>query len=118
MNKEILMVIETVANEKTVSKDIIVDAIEHALAGAVKKKYRLEEKIDIEARVSIDLQTGDYTTLEDGKLLMRLKKTKITLRFLFQAKLQKIIILMLKIGTKNKLNQLNSVEYWHKLLKT
>ncbi len=38
MNKEILMVIETVANEKTVSKDIIVDAIEHALAGAVKKK--------------------------------------------------------------------------------
>ena len=62
MNKEILLVIETVANEKNVSKDIIVDAMEHALAGAVKKKYRLEEKKDIEARVSINLQTGDHTT--------------------------------------------------------
>ena len=50
MNKDILLVIETVANEKNVSKDIIVDAMEHALAGAVKKKYRLEEKKDIEEK--------------------------------------------------------------------
>ena len=41
MNKEILLVIETVSNEKNVSKDVIVDAVEHALAGAVKKKFRL-----------------------------------------------------------------------------
>ena len=44
MNKEILMVVETVSNEKNVSREVIVDAIEHAIAGAVKKKYRLEKK--------------------------------------------------------------------------
>ena len=32
MNKEILLVIETVSNEKNVSKDVIIDAIEAALA--------------------------------------------------------------------------------------
>ena len=55
MNKEILMVVETVSNEKNVSREVIVDAIEHAIAGAVKKKYRLEKKEDIDARVEIDL---------------------------------------------------------------
>ena len=74
MNKDILLVIETVANEKTVSKDIIVDAIEHALAGAVKKKYRLEEKIDIEARVSVDLQTGDYTTFRRWQVVEEIEE--------------------------------------------
>ena len=62
MNKEILLVIETVSNEKNVSKEVIVDAVEHALAGAVKKKFRLNQKQDIEARVTIDLETGNYTT--------------------------------------------------------
>jgi len=38
MNKEILMVIDTVSNEKNVSKAVIVDAIQHALASSVKKK--------------------------------------------------------------------------------
>ena len=33
MNKDILMVIETVANEKTVSKDIIVDDVKDAVGG-------------------------------------------------------------------------------------
>ena len=64
MNKEILMVIETVSNEKNVSKEVIVDAIEHALASSVKKKYRLDKKssYDIDARVSINLETGEYQT--------------------------------------------------------
>ena len=44
MNKEILLVIETVSNEKNVSKAVIVDAIEHALAGAVKKNLDLMKK--------------------------------------------------------------------------
>ena len=62
MNKEILLVVETVSNEKNVSREVIVDAIEQAIAGAVKKKYRLEEKKDIDARVEIDLSTGSYKT--------------------------------------------------------
>jgi transcription termination/antitermination protein NusA len=58
MNKEILMVVDVVCNEKGVGKDIIFEAIELALASATKKRNRE----DIESRVSIDQETGDYDT--------------------------------------------------------
>lgn len=58
MNKEILMVVEAVSNEKGVSKEIIFEAIEAALASATKKRNRE----DIEVRVNIDRKTGDYET--------------------------------------------------------
>lgn len=58
MNKEILMVVDAVSNEKGVSKEIIFEAIEAALASATKKRHRR----DIEARVAIDRSTGDYET--------------------------------------------------------
>jgi N utilization substance protein A len=58
MNKEILMVVDVVSNEKGVAKSIIFEAIEAALASATKKRNRE----DIESRVSIDRETGDYNT--------------------------------------------------------
>ena len=58
MNKEILLVVDSVSNERGVSKDVIFESIELALATATKKRNRL----DIEARVAIDRQTGDYET--------------------------------------------------------
>ena len=58
MNKEILMVVEVVSNEKGVASAIIFDAIEAALASATKKRY--DEDLDV--RVSIDRNTGDHST--------------------------------------------------------
>ncbi|WP_432697476.1 transcription termination factor NusA [Marinobacterium sp. YM272] len=58
MNKEILLVAEAVSNEKDVSKAVIFEAIEVALATATKKRY--DEEADI--RVVIDRVTGDYET--------------------------------------------------------
>jgi transcription termination/antitermination protein NusA len=58
MNKEILMVVDAVSNEKGVAKEIIFEAIEIALATASKKKHGG----DIEVRVQIDRHTGDYVT--------------------------------------------------------
>ena len=58
MNKEILMVVDVVSNEKGVAKSIIFEAIEAALSSATKKRNRE----DIESRVSIDRETGDYNT--------------------------------------------------------
>ncbi len=58
MNKEILMVVDAVSNEKDVEKDVIFEAIEMALATAAKKRY--DEEADI--RVSIDRKTGEYAT--------------------------------------------------------
>ena len=58
MNKEILMVADTVSNEKGVEKDIIFQAIEAALATATRKRYTE----DIDVRVGIDRESGDYDT--------------------------------------------------------
>ena len=71
MNKEILLVIEAVSNEKNVSKAVIVDAIEAALASAVVKKYRLDKKClnDIKAKVSINRETGEYTTFRKWEVV-------------------------------------------------
>ncbi|HEY5701244.1 MAG TPA: transcription termination/antitermination protein NusA, partial [Gammaproteobacteria bacterium] len=58
MSREILTVVEAVSNEKGVAKDIIFEAIEAALASATRKRH----KEDIEVRVAIDRETGDYDT--------------------------------------------------------
>ncbi len=58
MNKEILMVVDAVSNEKGVAKEIIFEAIEAALATATKKRYGG----DVDVRVAIDRQSGDYET--------------------------------------------------------
>jgi N utilization substance protein A len=72
-NKEILLVVDAVSNEKDVEREIIFQAIEAALATATKKK----KGIDIEVRVAIDRETGHYDTYrrwlavshEDGAVL-------------------------------------------------
>ena len=56
MNKEILLVVDAVSNEKGVDKDIIFEAIEAALATATRKKHGLE----MDVRVAIDRESGDY----------------------------------------------------------
>ena len=58
MSKEILLVVESVSNEKGVEKDVIFEAIELALATAAKKRFE-DEEADI--RVSIDRKTGEIT---------------------------------------------------------
>ncbi|MFP5440272.1 MAG: transcription termination factor NusA [Gammaproteobacteria bacterium] len=57
MGKEILLVAETVSNEKGVDRDVIFEAIEAALAAATKKRFREE---DVEIRVAVDRRTGEY----------------------------------------------------------
>ena len=58
MSKEILLVVESVSNEKGVPGDIIFEALELALATATKKRYSEE----VEIRVQIDHESGDYDT--------------------------------------------------------
>lgn len=58
MNKEILLVVEAVSNEKGVDREVIFQAIEAALETATKKKADEE----IEVKVEINRKTGDYAT--------------------------------------------------------
>ncbi len=68
-HKEILLVVDAVSNEKDVSREIIFEALEEALAFATKKN----KKIDMSIRVEIDRATGEYKTfrqwliVEDGE---------------------------------------------------
>lgn len=58
MSKEILLVIEAVSNEKDVPREVIFEAMEAALASATRRKAGG----DIDARVVIDRENGDYRT--------------------------------------------------------
>jgi transcription termination/antitermination protein NusA len=64
MNKEILMVVDAVSNEKGVDKEIIFDALEAALAAATRKKHG--EEWDV--RVAINRKSGDYDTYRRWKV--------------------------------------------------
>ena len=71
MNKEILLIIDTVSNEKNVDREIIIEAMEYALASAVKKKYKLDNKTqdEIDVEVSINQDDGSYTTIRKWEVV-------------------------------------------------
>ncbi len=58
MNREMLMLVDALSREKNVAKDIVFGALELALASATKKRFRDE----VEVRVEIDRNTGDYSS--------------------------------------------------------
>lgn len=58
MSRELLLLVDALAHEKNVTKEVIFTALELALASATKKNH--EEGADI--RVEIDRETGDYKT--------------------------------------------------------
>lgn len=58
MNKEILNVVESVSNEKSLPREKIFEALESALATATKKKFEYE----IDIRVNINRKNGNFDT--------------------------------------------------------
>lgn len=58
MSKEVLLVVESVSNEKGVPAGVIFEALELALATATKKRFDDE----VELRVAINRQSGNYET--------------------------------------------------------
>ena len=76
MDKEVLTVVESVSNEKGVSKDVIFEAIELALAMATKRRHHeiIEDEngrreVDAEFSVDIDRETGDYETFRQWEVV-------------------------------------------------
>ena len=56
MSREILLLVDALAREKNVPRDVVFDALEGALASAMKKRF----KEDADIRVSVDRTTGDH----------------------------------------------------------
>ena len=65
MNKNILLMVDVVSNEKGVEQNLIFDALEMALASAGKEQYGDEADL----RVAIDRATGDYETFRRWTVL-------------------------------------------------
>ncbi len=57
MNREILLLVDALAREKNVDKEIVFGALELALASAAKKKFTE----DVEVRASVDRTTGEFS---------------------------------------------------------
>ncbi len=58
MNREMLMLIDAISREKNVERDLVLGAVELALASATKKLYKGE----VDIRVAMDPDTGAYET--------------------------------------------------------
>jgi transcription termination/antitermination protein NusA len=65
MSREVLLLVDALAREKNVEKDIVFIALELALASATKKRFHE----DADVRVSIDPQTGDYQSLRRWQVM-------------------------------------------------
>ena len=65
MSREILLLVDALAHEKSVEREIIFEAVEEALASATKKKHK--DAIDI--KVEIDQETGEYETYRKWTIL-------------------------------------------------
>ncbi|MBL8393668.1 MAG: transcription termination/antitermination protein NusA [Candidatus Accumulibacter sp.] len=58
MSREILLLVDVLAREKNVTRDIVFGALEMALASATKKRIH----DDANVRVAVDRETGDFET--------------------------------------------------------
>ena len=56
MSREVLMMVDALAREKNVEREIVFSALESALASATKKRFADE----VDLRVTIDRSTGDH----------------------------------------------------------
>lgn len=65
MSKEVLLVVESVSNEKGVPAGVIFEALELALATATKKRY----EDDVDLRVQINRSTGDYESFRRWRVV-------------------------------------------------
>ncbi len=70
MSREVLLLVDALAREKSVAREVVFAALESALASATKKRFKDETDV----RVSIDRETGEsesfrrWLVVPDGEL--------------------------------------------------
>jgi N utilization substance protein A len=65
MSREILLLVDALAREKNVNRDVVFAALEMALASATKKRF----SDDVDVRVAIDRNTGNYESFRRWKVV-------------------------------------------------
>jgi len=67
MSRELLLQADALAREKNVHKDVVFGALEMAIASATKKKFTE----DVDVRVAIDRNTGDFESFRRWQVGVR-----------------------------------------------
>jgi len=79
MSRELLLLVDALAREKNVDKNIVLGALEQALASATKKRFQ----DDIDVRVAVDPVTGEYQSFRRWQIVaddaMESDKHQVTL---------------------------------------
>ena len=65
MSREVLLLVDALAREKNVDRDVVYGSLEHALAQAAKKRF--EGEVDI--RVAIDRETGEFESFRRWRVV-------------------------------------------------
>jgi len=65
MSRDILLLVDALAHEKNVDKEVVFSAVEYALASATKKRFTE----DADVRVQVDRDTGEYESFRRWTLL-------------------------------------------------
>jgi N utilization substance protein A len=65
MSRDILLLVDALAHEKNVDKEVVFSAVEYALASATKKRFTE----DADVRVQVDRDTGEYDSFRRWTLL-------------------------------------------------
>ncbi|MBI3324690.1 MAG: transcription termination/antitermination protein NusA [Candidatus Omnitrophica bacterium] len=87
MDGELLLLIDAIVREKGIDREVLIQAIESALASAAKKGTGGEGK---EVSVTIDRQRGHLTVVSDGKQLPSAEFSRIGAQTAKQVIMQKI----------------------------
>ena len=66
MSRELLMLVDALAREKNVEKDVVFAALELALASATKKRF----KDDVDVRVEIDRESGAHKSFRRWQIVI------------------------------------------------
>ncbi|MDR2127534.1 MAG: transcription termination factor NusA [Burkholderiaceae bacterium] len=65
MNRELLMLVDAISRDKNVERDVVIGAVEAALAQATKKLYAG----DVDIRMAVDRDTGEYETFRRWRVV-------------------------------------------------
>jgi N utilization substance protein A len=65
MSRELLLLVDALAREKNVQKDVVFGALEMAIGSATKKRFTEE----VEVRVAIDRETGDFESFRRWQIV-------------------------------------------------
>jgi len=86
MNQELLRIVDAMARDKNIDKEVVFEDLEAAILSAIRKAYQHGEEV----AVTIDRATGEITAMVDGEALAMRELTRIAAQTAKQVMIQKI----------------------------